>query len=74
LLIVLTVSTVARTLNWHRWWQVEQTVLHAVPAEALSRLPADAAILVRDAPHVDGQPAFDYWGMSLAGARAQPRA
>ena len=66
LIIVLTLSTAARTLSWHRWWQVEQTVLHAVPDEALSRLPADAALLVRSAPSVDGQPAFDYWGMASA--------
>jgi hypothetical protein len=66
LIIVLTLSTAARTLSWHRWWQAEQTTLLAVPAEALSRLPADAAILVRGTPYVDGQPAFDYWGMGSA--------
>ena len=72
LIIVMTLSSAARTLSWHRWWQAEQTVLRAVPAEALSRLPADAAILVRDAPSIDGQLAFDYWGLSSALGCAYP--
>jgi hypothetical protein len=56
--IVLAVSTVVRTTTWQQVWNNEQTVLKAVPLEAVSATGDDAVIVALGLPTADGYPPF----------------
>jgi len=73
ILVVLTLSSIARTITWERWWTAEQKVVAAVPVGQVRSLDPQAGIVVRDVPWAGPIAAFDNrWGLTAAVANRQP--